>query len=175
MRRDVTAIYPGSFDPVTNGHLDIIERGSSIFARVVVAVLLNEKKKPLFSVEERLAMLNEVTAKWRNVEVDRFEGLLVNYAVQREAQVILRGIRAVTDYDYEFQMALMNRRMQPDLETVFLMPAEAYSYLSSSLVKEVYHLGGSVNGLVPTEVEKALEEKLRGAPGSVKGRKPYIE
>ncbi|HLV01946.1 MAG TPA: pantetheine-phosphate adenylyltransferase [Acidobacteriota bacterium] len=170
MRIDVTAIYPGSFDPVTNGHLDIIERGSSIFTRVVVAVLLNEKKKPLFSVEERLAMLNQVTAKWANVEVDRFEGLLVNYAVQKEARVILRGIRAVTDFDYEFQMALMNRRMQPDLETVFLMPAEAYSYLSSSLVKEVYQLGGSVKGLVPIEVEKALREKLRGAPGSVEGR-----
>lgn len=161
MRRDVTAIYPGSFDPVTNGHLDIIERGSSIFARVVVAVLLNEKKEPLFSVEERVEMLNRVTSKWENVEVDRFEGLLVNYAVQKEARVILRGIRAVTDFDYEFQMALMNRRMQPEIETIFLMPAEAYSYLSSSLVREVHHLGGSVSGLVPVEVEEALGEKLR--------------
>lgn len=170
MRRDVTAIYPGSFDPVTNGHLDIIERGSTIFARVVVAVLLNEKKKPLFSVEERVQMLDKVTSTWENVEVDRFEGLLVNYAVEKEAQVILRGIRAVTDFDYEFQMALMNRRMQPDLETVFLMPAEAYSYLSSSLVKEVYQLGGSVGGLVPPDVEMALARKLRGATRSLERR-----
>ena len=159
----VTAIYPGSFDPVTNGHLDIIQRASVLFDRVIVAVLQNVDKAPLFSTEERLRMLREVTRPWDNVKVDIFEGLLVNYAVERKASVILRGLRAVTDYDYEFQMALMNRRMQPQIETVFMMPAETYSYLSSSLVKEVCVLGGSVNGLVPTRVEKLLKNKIDGA------------
>ena len=155
----LTAIYPGSFDPVTNGHLDIIQRGVKLFDRLIVAVLINLDKKPLLTPEQRLDILGEVTKPWKNVEVDSFQGLLVNYAVAKKAKVILRGIRAVTDYDYEFQMALMNRRMRPDIETVFMMPAEAYSYLSSSLVKEISALGGSVTGLVPTVVEKCLEEQ----------------
>ena len=155
----LTAIYPGSFDPVTNGHLDIIQRGVKLFDRLIVAVLINLDKKPLLTPEQRLDILGEVTKPWKNVEVDSFPGLLVNYAVAKKAKVILRGIRAVTDYDYEFQMALMNRRMRPDIETVFMMPAEAYSYLSSSLVKEISALGGSVTGLVPTVVEKCLEEQ----------------
>lgn len=162
MADGVTAIYPGSFDPVTNGHLDIIQRGRSIFDRVIVAVLLNVGKQPLFSLEERIQMLREVTRRWNNVEVDTFEDLLVRYAVAKKARVIIRGIRAVTDYDYEFQMALMNRRLRPEIETVFMMPAETYSYLSSSLVKEVCMLGGSVSGLVPPIVERYLKRRITG-------------
>ena len=158
MAKQVTAIYPGSFDPVTNGHLDIIERSHRIFDRVIVAVLANVEKEPLFEIDKRLEMLREVTQEWDNIEVETFEGLLVKFAVAQKAQVILRGIRAVTDYEYEFQMALMNRRMQPEIETVFMVPAEAYTYLSSRLVKEIFSLGGSVNGLVPSIVEDFLKE-----------------
>ncbi len=153
-------MYPGSFDPVTNGHLDIIDRARKIFSRIVVAVLVNAGKNPLFSVEERAEILRQVTSRWDNVEVDSFQGLLVDFAIKRQATVVLRGIRAVTDYDYEFQMALMNRRMQPKIETVFMVPAEAYSYVSSSLVKEVCRLGGKVKGLVPAQVEVALGRKI---------------
>ena len=160
MEREVAAIYPGSFDPVTNGHLDIIERGLHLFDRIVVAVSVNVDKRPLFSLEDRIAMLRAVTKQWDNVEVDRFEGLLVNYARARDVAAIVRGIRAVSDFDYEFQMALMNRRLEDQLETVFLVPAEAYTYLSSSLVKEVASLGGDVSGLVPPEVEVLLHRKL---------------
>ncbi|MFZ0426631.1 MAG: pantetheine-phosphate adenylyltransferase [Acidobacteriota bacterium] len=160
MSRIVGAIYPGTFDPVTNGHLEIIERGCRLFGRVIVAVSQNADKKPLFSVEERLALLSSVTHEWENVEIDSFKGLLVDYAVSRGASAIIRGIRAVSDFDYEFQMALMNRRLEDRLETVFLVPAEEYTYLSSSLVKEVFSLGGSVRGLVPPEVERGLLEKL---------------
>jgi len=153
------AIYPGSFDPITNGHLDIIERSAKLFDEVVVALLLNMEKQPMFSTEERVAMIREVI-RWDNVRVDTFEGLLVHYAVEQQAHVIVRGIRAVSDYEYELQMALMNRRMESRVETVFLMAAEDYSYLSSRLIKEVFKHGGSITGLVPDLVERRMREKL---------------
>lgn len=159
MAQPLIAIYPGSFDPVTNGHLDIIKRSQRLFDRVFVSILVNVDKKPLFTTQERLDMLREVTKEWNNVEIDTFEGLLVNYAVNKKAKMILRGIRAVTDYEYEFQMALMNRRMQPEIETIFMVPGEAYTYLSSRLVKEIFLLGGSVKGLVPELVEDSLKRK----------------
>jgi pantetheine-phosphate adenylyltransferase len=140
------------------GHLDIIERSSKLFDEVIVAVLLNINKQPMFSIEERVEMIRQVV-RCPNVRVDDFEGLLVDYAVKQEAQVIVRGIRAVSDYEYELQMALMNRRLEPAVETVFLMAAEAYSYLSSQLIKEVFKLGGSINGLVPELVEQRMREK----------------
>jgi pantetheine-phosphate adenylyltransferase len=154
------AIYPGSFDPVTNGHLDLIERGEKMFDLVIVAVLQNVDKQPLFTVPERVEMLREVTKQWPAVEVDVFKGLLVDYARKRGAGVILRGIRAVSDYEYELQMALMNRKLEPTLETVFMMPADKYSYVSSRLVREVAQAGGPVKGLVPDVVEQKLREKL---------------
>jgi pantetheine-phosphate adenylyltransferase len=157
--RPIGAIYPGSFDPVTNGHLDLIERGAKIFTRLIVAVLRNAEKEPLFGAAERVTMLREVTRPWPNVEVDLFDGLLVEYAREKQAHVILRGIRAVSDYEYELQMALMNRKLEPDMETVFMMPAEAYSYLSSRLVKEVFRLGGDISGLVPPVVVERLRAK----------------
>ncbi len=161
--QQITAIYPGSFDPVTNGHLDLIERASRLFDRLVVAILLNPEKDPLFSVPERVEMLNEVVGHLPNVEVDTFDGLLVDYARRKQARVILRGIRAVSDYEYELQMALMNRQLQPEIETVFMLPAEAYSYLSSGLVKEVGRLGGSLKGLVPAAVEERIRAKVAAA------------
>jgi pantetheine-phosphate adenylyltransferase len=154
------AIYPGSFDPVTNGHLDLIERGEKMFDLVIVAVLKNVEKQPLFTVPERVEMLREVTNRWSGVEVDVFDGLLVDYARKRGAGVILRGIRAVSDYEYELQMALMNRKLEPRLETVFMLPGQDYSYLSSKLVREVAQLGGPLNGLVPTVVEERLRAKI---------------
>jgi pantetheine-phosphate adenylyltransferase len=156
----ILAIYPGSFDPLTHGHLDLIERASQIFDQLVVAVLTNLEKAALFSIEERVEMLREVTAGIPNVSVDTFSGLLVNYAMRKKARVILRGIRAFTDYEYELQMALMNRQLQPNLETVFLTPAEAYSHISSRLVKEIFQHGGSVKGLVPAVVEERLRQKV---------------
>ena len=147
------AIYPGTFDPVTNGHLDLIGRGEKMFDRVIVAVLKNVEKEPLFTVQERVEMLREVTKQWEAVEVDVFDGLLVEYARKRGAGVILRGIRAISDYEYELQMALMNRKLEPTLETVFMMPADKYSYVSSRLVREVAQIGGPVKGLVPEVVE----------------------
>lgn len=156
----VRAIYPGSFDPLTNGHLDIIERGSKIFGELIVAVLRNADKDPLFTVPERLEMLRDTVTRFENVRIDTFEGLLVEYARKQKAQAVLRGIRAISDYEYEFQMALMNRRLEPGIETIFMMPAEAYSYLSSKLVKEVFRLGGTVSGLVPEFVEDRLRRKF---------------
>jgi len=157
---EIRAIYPGSFDPLTHGHLDLIERASQIFDHLVVAVLTNLEKAPLFSLEERVEMLREVTAGMPNVSVDTFSGLLVDYAMKKKARVILRGIRAFTDYEYELQMALMNRQLQPNLETVFLTPAQAYSHISSRLVKEIFQHGGSVSGLVPPVVEQRLRQKV---------------
>lgn len=154
------AIYPGSFDPITMGHLDIIERSAKLFDEVIVAVLLNIDKQPMFSPEERVEMIRSIN-RWDNVRVSTFQGLLVHYAIEQEAQVIVRGIRAVSDYEYELQMALMNRRLEPRVETVFLMAGEAYSYLSSRLIKEVFKLGGAINGLVPEPVEERMRKKLR--------------
>jgi pantetheine-phosphate adenylyltransferase len=154
------AIYPGSFDPPTNGHLDLIERGSKIFDELVVAILRNPDKDPLFNVSERVSMLEALTGHYSNVRVDTFDGLTVDYAVKVGASSVLRGIRALSDYEYELQMALMNRKLRPELETVFMMPAEKYSYVSSRLVREVAQLGGSVKGLVPELVEQNLRGKL---------------
>ena len=156
MRR---AIYPGSFDPITMGHLDIIERSARLFDEVVVALLLNIDKQPMFTIEERVAMIREAIPL-SNVRVGTFEGLLVHYAVQQQAQFVVRGIRAISDYEYELQMALMNRRLEPNVETVFLMAGEAYSYISSRLIKEVFKLGGSINGLVPPLVEQRMLDKI---------------
>jgi pantetheine-phosphate adenylyltransferase len=163
----VRAIYPGSFDPLTNGHLDLIERGSKIFDELIVAILRNSEKYPLFTLSERREMLEEMVKAYSNVRVDTFEGLLVDYAIQKQAKAVLRGIRAISDYEYELQMALMNRKLQPHLETVFMMPAEAYSYLSSRLVKEIFRLGGSVRGLVPELVEQRLKEKFQAAAAQI--------
>lgn len=159
----VVAIYPGSFDPITNGHLDVIERGSRLFDRLIVSILQNDSKPPLFSVEERAEMLRESVRPFGNVEIDSFRGLLADYALSRSARVILRGIRAVSDYEYELQMALMNRRLQPHVETVFLLAGEAFSFISSRLVKEVISLGGNISGLVPPLVEQRLRERLRAS------------
>lgn len=159
--KPVIAICPGSYDPVTYGHLDLIERGARVFDRLIVAVLRNVQKQPLFALDERVEMLKEATRGIDSVEIDVFDGLLVDYARRRNAGVILRGIRAVSDYEYELQMAMMNRKMEPRLETVFMLPAETFSFLSSSLVKEIAHLGGSVQGLVPPMVERRLKAKVR--------------
>ena len=156
----VIAIYPGSFDPVTNGHLDLIHRGAKIFDELVVAVLRNPEKNPLFTVPERVEMLQEMTRDLPNVRIDEFQGLMVDYARSQGAAAVLRGIRAISDYEYEFQMALMNRKLDPNLETMFMMPAEKFSYLSSRLVREVARLGGSVEGLVPEMVAERLRSKV---------------
>lgn len=160
MADKLIAIYPGSFDPVTNGHLDLIERASKLFDHLIVALLGNPEKDALFSPRERTEMLEKSLAHLPNVSVDSFDGLLVEYARRKGARVILRGIRAVSDYEYELQMAMMNRQLEPGLETVFMLPAEAYSYLSSRLVKEVARLGGSVKGLVPPIVEERIRAKV---------------
>lgn len=158
--KKIIAIYPGSFDPPTNGHLDLIQRGSKIFDQLIVAILRNPDKAPLFSTSERRLMLESMTDGFKNVSVDTFDGLTVDYAAKVKAGAVLRGIRAISDYEYELQMALMNRKLHPNLETVFMMPAEQYSYLSSRLVREIAQLGGSINGLVPDMVEQRLKEKL---------------
>lgn len=161
-------IYPGSFDPITNGHLDLIERGVRMFDGLLVAVLTNIEKKPFFTVHERVDMLREVTREMPNVSVDTFSGLLVEYAKKKKARAILRGIRAFSDYEYELQMALMNRKLEPTVETVFLMPTESYTYVSSRLVKEILMHGGAVKNLVPPLVEQRMKEKIalrRGTTG----------
>ncbi len=163
------AIYPGSFDPLTNGHVDIILRGARLFDRIVVAVLVNPGKAPLFSARERVELAREVFADQPSVEVDTFDGLLVEYARRRKAAVIVRGLRAVSDFEYEMQMALMNRHLSPDLETVFMMPGEAYTYLSSRLVKEVFTLGGAVDALVPPAVDRRLKDKRAAALDAASG------
>ncbi len=168
----IKAIYPGSFDPPTNGHLDLIERGSKIFDELVVAILRNPEKNPLFSLADRRKMLEAMTADFDNVSVDTFDGLTVDYALKVEARAILRGIRAISDYEYELQMALMNRKLQPGLETVFMMPAEKYSYLSSRLVREVAQLGGSIDCLVPEIVGEKLREKIDVAHKFENGEPP---
>ena len=162
-RQGSLAVFPGSFDPITNGHLDIVDRGLAVFDRVRMAILMNPEKQPLFSVEERVALIREAYRGNRRVEVDTFSGLLVDYAERVGASVIIRGLRAISDFEYEFQMALMNRRLNPQIETVFMMPAESYSYVSSRLVKEVFQLGGRVSDLVPPVVERRLSEKY-GTP-----------
>jgi pantetheine-phosphate adenylyltransferase len=153
------AVYPGSFDPLTNGHVDIIMRGARIFDRIVIGVLNNTDKTPLFSVEERVATVREVFADQGKVEVESFDGLLVEFARHKKASVIVRGLRAISDFEFEFQMALMNRRLSPEIETVFMMPAEAYTYISSRLIREVFALGGPIAGLVPAAVEARMRRK----------------
>jgi pantetheine-phosphate adenylyltransferase len=154
------AVYPGSFDPLTNGHVDIISRGARLFDRIIVAILVNAEKSPLFTMDERVEITRSVFKTHSNVEVDTFDGLLVDYVERRDAQVIVRGLRAVSDFEFEFQMALMNQRLNPRIETVFMMPAEQYTYISSRLIKEVFSLGGRVHGLVPELVEERLREKV---------------
>ena len=156
------AVYPGSFDPLTNGHVDIIERGARLFDRIIVAIAVNAEKAPMFTMAERVDIARAVFRNHPNVEVDTFEGLLVNYVERRKANVIVRGLRAVSDFEYEMQMALMNRELAGTLETVFMMPAAQYSFISSRLIKEVFALGGKVHGLVPALVETRLQEKSCG-------------
>ncbi len=162
MTKKIRAVYPGTFDPVTNGHIDLIHRCAALFEEVVVALLRNTDKTPFFTIEERIEMLEQVVRRMHNVSVTTFDGLLVDFAERIGASVIVRGIRAVSDYEYELQMALMNRRLSSRVETVFMMPAETYSYLSSRLVKEISLLGGSVHGLVPPAVERRLIKKYKG-------------
>ena len=158
----VNALYPGTFDPPTNGHVDLVTRGSRLFSHLTVAVLVNPVKNPLFTVEERVEMLKEATSTLDNVSVATFDGLMVEFARQQGASAVLRGIRAISDYEYEFQMALMNRRLAPEIETVFLQPAGRYSFVSSRMVKEVFSVGGDVTGLVPPNVLKRLRARING-------------
>lgn len=155
------AVYPGSFDPITNGHLDIITRGSKIYEKLIVAVLINVDKKSLFSIEERVNLIKKVTKDLKNVEVISFEGLLVDFAKIKNSKVILKGLRTVADFEYEFQMSLMNSKLDPDIETVFMMTSSAYSYVSSSAVKQVAKFGGSIEGLVPIELIEEIKNKFK--------------
>ena len=156
------AIYPGSFDPLTSGHVDIIERGARIFDKIIVAILANVEKKPLFTENERVSIIRDVFKGTTNVQVETFDGLLVDYAQRKKASVLVRGLRAVSDFEYVFQMALMNRHLAPGIETVFMMPDEKYTYISSRLIKEVFMLGGAIDGLVPPIVEDKLKRKQAG-------------
>ena len=164
------AVYPGSFDPLTNGHVDIITRGARLFDRIVVAILVNADKSPLFSMTERVEIAREVFKGYPNVDIDTFNGLLVDYVERRGAQVIVRGLRAVSDFEFEFQMALMNQRLNGRIDTVFMMPAEQYTYISSRMIKEVFSLGGRVSGLVPETVEDRLREKFLGGQPTARVR-----
>jgi len=159
--KKITAIYPGTFDPVTNGHLDIIERASKLFDKVIITIAVNSSKKPLFSKEERLDMIKNVTKKYENVSVDVFDGLLVTYAKKKKASVIIRGLRAISDFDYEFQIALTNRKLEPEVNTIFLMPSEKYSFLNSSLVRELASYKANLKEFVPDYVFKKLREKYK--------------
>ncbi|MDR3405231.1 MAG: pantetheine-phosphate adenylyltransferase [Chthoniobacter sp.] len=162
MRR---VIYPGSFDPITNGHLDVINRAATLFDEVVVAIAYNEQKQGLFTVDERVTLLREVSPRLPNIRIAQFEGLLMNFARQQDATAVVRGLRAVSDFEFEFQMALMNRKLEPQIETIFLMPAEKYTYLSSRIVKEIARLGGDVSAFVPVSVAAALREKFATSQG----------
>lgn len=159
--KKITAIYPGTFDPVTNGHLDIIERASKLFDKVIITIAVNSSKKPLFTKEERMDMINIVTKKFKNVSVDEFDGLLVSYAKKKKASVIIRGLRAISDFDYEFQIALTNRKLEPEVNTIFLMPSEKYSFLNSSLVRELASFKADVRQFVPDYVFKKLKGKYK--------------
>ena len=166
--KKIVAIYPGSFDPVTNGHLDLIHRGCKLFDQLIVAVAQNrDKGGSLFSVEERMEMLRAMTAEFENVSIDAFEGLLMNYCIEKHGNAVLRGIRAVSDYEFELQMALMNRKIEPSVETVFMMPAEKYSYLSSRIVREIASFGGPLTGLVPDVVEQHLRRRIAEKRGEI--------
>ena len=156
-----TAVYPGTFDPITNGHLDIIGRASDLFDKVIVTIALNTSKKPFFSKQERMDMIRKVTGNFKNIEVDSFDGLLVDYAAKKNASTIIRGLRAVSDFEYEFQMSLTNRKLAPNITTIFLMPNEKYSYLNSSLVKELAKFKGKINCFVPDYVREKLERKFK--------------
>ena len=158
-----TAIYPGSFDPLTNGHLDVVQRAAKLFDRVIVAVAKNEGKNPLFTLEERLAMVQKATAHLPHVAADAFDGLLVEYVARHKAQAIVRGLRAVSDFEFEFQLALMNRKLDETIETIFMMPKDTYTFLSSRIVKEIARLGGDVSPFVPAHVQTALRKKLKSA------------
>lgn len=155
------AVYPGSFDPITNGHVDIVQRGLKIFDEILIAVLENPKKNPLFTTKERIAMIQEVFSDQKNLEVKAFDGLLVEFAKKNNAKIVIRGLRAISDFEYEFQMALMNRKLNPEIETFFMMPSASYTFLSSKLVKEIFMLGGCLRGLVPSHVQKKLREKFK--------------
>ncbi len=156
-----TAVYPGSYDPLTNGHIDIIKRGLKIFERIIVAVLKNPDKTYLFNLEERQQILRSVFRSEKRIVVDHFEGLLVDYLDRKKVNTVVRGLRAISDFEIEFQMALMNRKIEPRIETIFFVPSESYSFLSSKLVKEIYHLGGEVSSMVPGIVDRKLKEKFR--------------
>jgi len=160
MSKIITAVYPGTFDPVTNGHLDIIERASSLYDKVIVPIALNTDKEPLFSKKERKDMLTYVTKKFSNVEIDDFNGLLVDYVLKKKASVIIRGLRAISDFEYEFQMSLTNRKLAPSVTTIFLMPNEKYTYLDSSLIRELASFKADIKSFVPTYVQKKLKQKF---------------